>query len=468
MIKNYAKFDYFTISTLFGVNNLKNIGLDWTSTGISTDSREIDGGNLFIGLKGETFDGNEKAVDSINKGASAAIVDKDYYVNNTAAFDNLPVIIVESSLKALSLLANHHRRLFDYPVIAVCGSNGKTTTKEFTASVLSQKYRVLKTQSNYNNQVGVPLTLLQMSTEYDVAVIEAGTNEPGEIAVLSSMIEPTHGLLTNIGREHLEKLIDLDGVEFEETFLFGHLKKHNGFALVNFDDDRIKKYYNFLDKKISYGVNPESAIQAEINLNENLNPTLEIKYDDRIINAELKTTGYVTGLNALAGAAVGLLLGLTADEIKNGLESYNPDDSHGYGRMLVQRVNEIILINDCYNANPDSMKAGLDSLLNLSAKGKKYPVLGDMRELGEASEKEHLQILEYAGNNFKEVFVTGPEMKKAADKLKLPNIWHYSEKEVLANFLSESAKAGDAILIKGSRGMSMEKIIFLFFENIKK
>ena len=468
MIKNYAKFDYFTISMLFDVNNLKNIGPEWISYGISTDSRDIEAGNLFIGLKGNTFDGNEKAVESIHKGASAAVIDTDYYEKNISAFDNIPVIIVESSIKALGMLANHHRRQYNYPVIAIGGSNGKTTTKEFTASLLSKKYRVLKTQSNYNNQVGVPLTLLQMNDEYDVAVIETGTNEPGEIAVLSAMVEPTHGLLTNIGREHLEKLIDLDGVEFEETFLFGYLKKHNGFAFVNFDDDRLRKYYNFIDNKISYGVNPDSIIKVEINLNSNLNPSIKIKYDDRIIQADLKTTGYVTGLNALAAVAVGFHFCLNDEEIKDGLESYKPDDSHGYGRMLLQRINEIILINDCYNANPDSMKAGLDSLMTLSTKGKKFPVLGDMRELGEASDTEHLQILEYAAKNFNEVFVTGTEMKKAANKLKMENIWHFTEKEVLANFLSESAKQGDVIVIKGSRGMSMEKIIFLFFENIKK
>jgi UDP-N-acetylmuramoyl-tripeptide--D-alanyl-D-alanine ligase len=353
-------------------------------------------------------------------------------------------------------------------VIAIGGSNGKTTTKEIASHILSTQLRVLKTSQNFNNQIGVPLTLLQLSDEYDIAVIEIGTNEPGEIAKLSMIVEPTHGLITNIGKEHLEKLIDLDGVEMEETFLLGFLKKNGGKAFINYDDERLRDYYNMMDHKISYGTIEGSDVNASIEIGTDLHPKLRFIVDGKEHLIQMQTHGYVSGFNALASITIAMDFNLSLNKIKSAVKSYKTDISHGYARMGVIYEKEIMIINDCYNANPDSMVAALDSLKNLKSKRNKIAVLGDMRELGESSAIEHNRILALAGESADKVFITGPEMRTAFESSKSVNVIYNENKSHLVHNLSSVIGKGDSILVKGSRGMQMEKVINELLEFLKK
>ncbi|HRT67697.1 MAG TPA: Mur ligase family protein, partial [Bacteroidota bacterium] len=228
MLKNKVKFSGIELTAIFGESSLQNIDLKIETTGVSIDTREIEQGNIFIALVGDNIDAHSKLQEAFDKGAALAIVNKDWYEKNINYMQNLPLILVKDTLKAFQRLAQFHRYKFNSDIIAVAGSNGKTTTKEMIAAVLSKKYRILKTYKNYNNQIGVPQMLLQLNDDIDIAVIEIGTNYPGEIMILSEMIAPTAGIITNIGREHLEGFIDLDGVELEETTLLGYLKKTEG------------------------------------------------------------------------------------------------------------------------------------------------------------------------------------------------------------------------------------------------
>jgi UDP-N-acetylmuramoyl-tripeptide--D-alanyl-D-alanine ligase len=467
MFKNKAKFSYNELNVLFA-DELKFEKNDSDIfAGVSTDSRTIEANNIFIALRGENFDGNTKAREALEKGASVVIINKNYYESNISAFENSPVIAVDDTLKALGILAKYHRNRFDIPVIMIAGSNGKTTTKEMTSAILSKKYRLLKTEANFNNQIGVPLTLLQMNDSHELAVIEAGTNEPGEIAILSNIVAPSHGLITNIGREHLEQLIDLDGVEMEETFLYGFLKKYGGKAFINLDDRRLKKYRPHLEQNVTYGTDKEADLIADINFDENLCAVIELN-DKRIISqnkekftVRLQTTGYAPALNAIAAVAIGLEFEVPIDDITAALAEYQPDRSHGYSRMALQKVAGIKILNDCYNANPDSMRMALLTLKEMQTQGEKYAVLGDMRELGESSAAEHLSLLkevitEYKNSN---VFVYGSEMAAAAKQLKSDLIKTFGSHEELAATLKGKIKEGDIVLVKGSRGMEMERII---------
>ncbi|MCK5741899.1 MAG: UDP-N-acetylmuramoyl-tripeptide--D-alanyl-D-alanine ligase, partial [Chlorobi bacterium] len=242
MIENKAKFSADDLQKIFGASLLVNIGDDSVFTGVSTDSRQIKKREIFVALSGENFDGHDKVIEAFEKGAGVALVSASKADKLLAAKPDLPLILCKNSLRGLGMLARYHRLRHNYPVVAVCGSNGKTSTKNFTAHLLEQKLRVLKTYKNFNNQIGVPLMLLQMNDDYDVVVLEIGTNEPGEISLLSNTAMPTQGVITNIGREHLEKLIDLDGVEKEETALFDFLNANDAVCLINADDSRLAKH----------------------------------------------------------------------------------------------------------------------------------------------------------------------------------------------------------------------------------
>lgn len=459
MIDNKAEFNYPEISVLFGDENLHNITHTWNCVGVSTDTRSIQSGNLFVALKGETFDGNSKALEALNKDAAAVLIDKEYYSQNIDTFAGLPVISFNNTLTALGKLANLHRNRFDLPIVAVAGSNGKTTTKDMTASILMQNHRVLKTESNYNNQVGVPLTLLGLDRTCDFSVIEMGTNEPGEIAILSNILQPTHGVITNIGREHLEQLIDLDGVEMEETYLFGYLKKHDRKAFINYDDERLKKYASLIDKSVTYGTNPDSDILATIEFNDELYPKVDIKTNEKDFTFTLGTVGYASALNSITACAIALELGVSESDIVYGLQNFKQEYEKGYARMAVQTIGSFRILNDCYNANPDSMRIALKTLEMFQTEDEKYAVLGDMLELGDASEDEHLSLLTEAVKQFSNVWVYGPEMKKAAGKLQNTGLLCFADKFELANKLKQEIRNGASILIKGSRGMRLEDII---------
>ena len=455
MLHNQAKFNYLELKVLFGEANLINISDEIEISGITSDSRQLKPGNAFVALIGERFDGHDKTAEAVESGALAAVVNRSWYEANSDS--QLPLIVVEDTLSALGVLANHHRRRFSYPLVAIGGSNGKTTTKEILAHILEEDYSVLKTFQNFNNQIGVPLMLLQMTEEHQIAVLEIGTNQPGEIALLSEMVQPTHGLITNIGKEHLEKLIDLDGVEFEETFLFGYLHKYGGSAIINNDDERLKKYSMLLDDKLNYGEDGE--LSAEISLDEELRPIIKMKYKEESWEADMISHGLAIAYNGLAAAAAAVKLGVPLPKIADRLSSYKQDDSKDYARMTVEKINDISILNDCYNANPDSMKMSLRSFEMMNSKGRRIAVIGDMLEMGEAAYQEHVEVLKYANEFCDKILLFGETFQKAAEAVESEKIRHYESKERLFDELIELIMANDVILVKGSRGIRLEEII---------
>lgn len=455
MIENKAQFSGFELKLIFKSQNVINIQDDLIVTGVSIDTRQINEGNLFVPLKGEKLDGNTLIKDAFEKGAIASLIDREYYENHKSDFENLPIIITDDTLRGIGLLANLHRKRFDLPVVAIGGSNGKTTTKEILSHILSADNKVLKTYKNYNNQLGVPLMLFCLDESYQAAVLEIGTNEPGEIAYLAEVLEPTHGLITNIGKEHLEKLIDIVGVETEETYLFGQLRKFNKMSFINYDDKVLSKYANLLDTKYVFGQEEGMHLTYKVTLDEDLHPTLTIKtYDEKNFEVEMKgIVGNIQAYNAAAAIAIALVLGEEVDIIKKALTDYAPESGNGYGRMLVEKIGNKTIINDCYNANPNSVSVALDTL-NLYD-DYKIAVLGDMLELGENTIEEHKVILEKASAIADEVFLFGGIYKGLEPK---QNSTHFTDKsEIVKTILKNETSA--SILVKGSRGMRLEDVI---------
>jgi UDP-N-acetylmuramoyl-tripeptide--D-alanyl-D-alanine ligase len=271
-MRNKAEFTQIDLEAIFGKNKLHNINDDFVAKGVSTDTRELRKGNLFVAIKGEKYDSHQLVDEALMKGAVAAVVNENTVANYPSDF---PLISAEDTIDALGSIANFHRLKFDIKLICIGGSNGKTTTKDMTASILSKKYKTLKTYRNFNNRIGVPMMLLKLDKTYQAAVIEIATNQPGEIAELSDIAAPNYGLITNIGKEHLEQLMDLRGVELEETFLFGYLRG-KGIALVNADDEILLKYTKVLENFHTYGTREESQIRGEFSLNERQQPTLKM------------------------------------------------------------------------------------------------------------------------------------------------------------------------------------------------
>lgn len=461
MLKNKAKFTGIELTAIFGNDALKNIETDIETIGVSIDSREIEKDNLFIALVGENFDAHSKIQETLENGATLAIVNKDWYENNLAIAKDMPLIVVSDTLKAFHKLARFHRFRFDCNILAIAGSNGKTTTKEMISAILSKKFKILKTHKNFNNQIGVPQMLLQLNDDIEFAIIEIGTNYPGEILILSEMISPTAGIITNIGKEHLEGFIDIDGVELEETTLLGYLKKMEGLAFLNNDDERLRNYFWILDSKFTYASLDEfkSNLNAKIDFDTELHPIMNFYNDEINFTAKLQCQGLNFAYNAIAAASVGLHYKVPVDDIQDALEHYTSDSSAGYGRMLVEKVNDVLILNDTYNANPDSMSLALKTLQKCQFASKKIAILGDMLELGDASVPEHIEILKQATEIADSIFLFGNEFKQATAQFSNPKINHFDNKiDLFQNVISE-IKLQSAILIKGSRGMKMEEIV---------
>jgi UDP-N-acetylmuramyl pentapeptide synthase len=313
--------------------------------------------------------------------------------------------------------------------------------------------------------------MLQFSEEYEMAIIEIGTNEPGEIAILSKMLAPNYGLITNIGKEHLELLKDLDEVEIEETFLFGQLLKTGGNCFINYDDERLKKYAKIITNNITYGTNSEADFVVDIEFDDFLQPTLKYKIphlnQEKKYSAKINSVGLAIGLNAIAAATVGFGMGLSGAEISRGLESFEPTVD-GYARMVIEEINGIKILNDCYNANPSSMEMSLKSLSMLKNFDNKIAILGDMFELGDSANEEHINIINLALDLANEVIVIGRNMTKAANEInsknsttKLKVFDNFSE---IAKHISNFNHTKTVALVKASRGMEFEKLI----ESMKK
>lgn len=454
---NVATFNHADLLAIFG-DQASHLPAALQLTGISTDTRTLEVGNAFVALRGERFDGHDNVQEALEKGAALVVVEE-----SSGLTSNETTLVVTSTLNALGSFGWYHRRRFQIPVIAIAGAAGKTSTKDLTAHVLSQDMRVLKTQANYNNQVGTPLTLLQLTDEVDAAVIEIGTNEPGEIEVLSAMVQPTHGLITNIGKEHLEKLIDLDGVEREETALFDYLRDHGGLAFVNNDDPRLSKYATSFTRAITFGVENVADIHPSVTFDADVRPSLHIVHGAFTFRAQMKTHGLASAYNTACAMAIAWSMQMHPQFVQRGLATYQPPTAHGYGRMTVERVRDMVVLNDCYNANPESMMMALRTLQRYPA-SKRIAVLGDMRELGGASEDEHMHIVSASQENADVVIVMGDEFRRAAERMDAPHLIVTSTHRACVEHLIDVARENCVVLIKGSRGMTMERVIDLLLE----
>jgi UDP-N-acetylmuramoyl-tripeptide--D-alanyl-D-alanine ligase len=426
-------------------------------TGVSTDSRSIKPGNIFIALRGERFDGHQFVEAVVKSGAVAVIVDEKWAKDNHGVAERLgsATMIVPDTTRTLGRLAKIYRKKFSIPIVAIGGSNGKTTTKEMVSAVLRTTYEVLSTEGNLNNHIGVPQNLFRLTSKHDVAVIELGTNHFGELEYLCDMLEPTHALITNIGREHLEFFGDEEGVAKEETVLFKSVAA-KGFAFVNADDSRLLKAGRKVRKSMKFGTVRMADVQAQhVRLNEFGQPAFDLAVKKKSSPVQLTASGMHNVSNALAAAAVGLKFKVPQKKIISAVEKYSGANK----RMEVITRNNITILNDTYNANPDSVLAALKTLQSLKTGGKKIVVLADMLELGDKAEHEHAKIgLAVSDMEFEYLLTFGPLSRFTYEASKLAFAEHFETKEALIASLKSQIAPGDAVLIKGSRGMKMEEV----------
>ncbi len=426
--------------------------------GISINTRTLQPREIFWAIKGQTHDGHWYVSDAEKKGAVAAVVEKKRFEQLSPL--NIPVILVKDTLKSLQQFSAWHRKRFNIPVIAITGTNGKTTVKEMITWILQTKFNVHKTIGNLNNHIGTPLTLLRLNSDHEISIIELGTNHPGEIALLGSLVKPTAALITNIGRGHLEFFSGIDGVAKEKISLFKSLQK-NPTIFLNNDDKKLTAtrigFKNIWSYSLHNKKNPRIKGRL-IRLDKEGCGIWELNNTTRI---HLHVPGVQNVQNALAASTVGLFFGLMENEIKEALEGYSAYDK----RMQIIRNDQILIINDSYNANPDSFPAALDTLGHL-ASGKnhrKIIVIGDMLELGKKADHLHHELfLRFVDYEIAAIFTIGQYSNKAADLLREKgdqNVYSFTEHEALGIELKKYLKPGDTILLKGSRGMQMEKVL---------
>jgi UDP-N-acetylmuramoyl-tripeptide--D-alanyl-D-alanine ligase len=401
---------------------------------VCTDTRSIKKGSMFFALNGANFNGNEFINKALSIGCKYAICDDD-------SINGENIINVESSLKTLQQLANFHRSKFDIPFLAVTGSNGKTTTKELLAEVLLKKYDLLYTSGNLNNHIGVPLTLLKLRSRHDFALIEMGANKPGDIHELCEIVDPTHGLITNIGVAHIEGFGSKEGVLKTKTELYRYIIKRLGTLFVNNNEEYLIQYTNSYSSVIQFG---GSGLNFE---NEKSKYELELCINGNLVKTKL--FGKYNANNVLTAYAVGLNFGVIDKLIKEALEAYTPKNNRSQIKPS-KKGNQLIL--DAYNANPSSLNLAIDELLEKA--GKKVFIIGDMKELGSISEKEHKEIIIKLKASGCLTFLVGSEFFK----YNTSNIKVYSNVEDLIKDVELKFIRNSQILIKGSRGIQLEKI----------
>ncbi len=408
---------------------------------ISIDSRDIPGGGIFIALKGERFDAHNFVKAALDAGAALAVIDNpDYTIPGKT-------VRVENSLHFLQQLANYHRRQFRFPVLAITGTNGKTTTKELCYSVLRQKYKVAATQGNYNNHIGVPLTLLSFSPDLQYGIVEMGANHPGEIAALCEIAMPDYGIITNVGRAHLEGFGNLQGVIDTKTELYRFLKKNRQKAFVNHDNPILSTHPSLPDS-IFYGKEKDNFLSGEI-ITSNPYVSVKISKDEQTIPLQSQLIGSYNVENILAASCVGAYSGLSLEEIKSGIESYQPRNIRS--QLIESPHNRIIL--DAYNANPASMRAAIDNFIQMEGENK-ILFLGDMLELGKDSIPEHQKIVDYLVQHGLKAYLTGKEFGKTAHPYP-----HFENTGAFVSFLHGHPIRDALILVKASRGIHLEEVM---------
>lgn len=466
-----------TQEDILSIPHLEALGFEksrtFACTGVSTDSRSLQKGEVFVAIRGGTFDGHNFITKAVECGACAVIADQRWAEANPIMLSSLnaPRVIVENTVHALGRLALAYRRRFRLPVLAIAGSNGKTTTKDMITAVLRSKYKVLGTEGNLNNDIGVPQTLFRLERKHQIAVIEIGTNHFGEIAYLCSILEPTHALMTNVGREHLEFFGSLDGVARAEGEVFEWLRarrKSAAVAFINADDRHVAKQAGGIKRRLTFGFGKgASTVKGSIlAVNELACALVRVKpKGKRPFAIELSVAGEHNAQNALAAAAVGLFFRVPAKKIQTALASF----AAAAKRMQLLTLRGITILNDTYNANPDSMIAAFETLKASNSTGKKIAVLADMLELGEHAVEEHRRVGLAAEKHGVEYLLTYGTLAKhiheaATTKFKA----HYDQKNALSEYLAELVTEGDIVLVKGSRGMRMEDVVTFLTERFKE
>lgn len=418
---------------------------------VTTDSRNCPPGSIFFALKGESFNANEFAGKALESGCAYAVVDEKQF-----AVDER-FILVDDVLKALQNLANLHRKTLNTKIIGITGTNGKTTTKELIAAVLQEKFNLHFTKGNLNNHIGVPLTLLQLNASHELAVVEMGANHPGEIAFLCNICEPDFGIITNVGKAHLEGFGSFEGVMKTKAELYDFIVKSGKGIFINQDNN----YLNTMAEKA--GVNDALKIPYSLTKNKEesvtygrvfaSSPLLEVICHENIDEPLLIQTQLIGSYNAenvLAAVTIGQFFGLNNDQIKSGLEKYQPQNNRS--QLTITAKNKLVV--DAYNANPTSMKAAIQNFADMQVNGKVL-ILGDMLELGEQTENEHQQVIELLKQgNFEQVYLIG----KVFNALQHP-FASFENKDLLIEEIKNLPLKDKFILIKGSRGIQLEKVI---------
>jgi UDP-N-acetylmuramoyl-tripeptide--D-alanyl-D-alanine ligase len=411
---------------------------------VVTDSRTIKKGSLFFALKGENFNGNKFAAEAIEKGAAYAIIDEKKYQTGNKT------VLVENVLEALQKLAGKHKKELGIPVLGITGSNGKTTTKELIAAVLSEKFRISYTQGNLNNHIGVPLTLLGMDDSTEFGIVEMGANHPGEIAQLCKIADPDYGIITNIGRAHLEGFGSFEAIKKTKAELYDYLKKKNGIIFYNSDNSILSELTKSIRNKISFG-----SKNADLSGHPVFSPPFinaEVHFPNDNLYFKSKLTGDYNFENIMAAGCIGHYFGVDPQVIQKAIKNYTP----GNNRSQLIEKNNLKIIMDAYNANPTSMQASIDSFVS-SFSNPRYLILGDMLELGSQELNDHISILEKTKkHSFSEVLLVGNAFTRAAKNFPFKT---FITTKSLCHYLAENPINEGAVLIKGSRGIQLEKVL---------
>lgn len=411
---------------------------------VVTDTRKIVSNSIFFALKGETFNGNKFALSALEKGCKYAIVDEKEF-----AIDDR-FVLVDSVLECLQNLAREHRRCLNIPLLAITGTNGKTTTKELVHAVLKKKYNTVATVGNFNNHIGVPLTLLSMNKDTEFGIVEMGANHPGEIRDLCRIAEPNYGIITNVGKAHLEGFGSLEGVMKTKKELYDYLSENKGKVFLNAENQHLVQLLNN-QEVISYG-NCEEAFSKAKFLQAEPYLVMELRSIVGKLYIKTKLIGSYNFENALAAVTLGRFFGIDEILIKKALEEYEPSNN----RSQLKKTEKNVLFLDAYNANPTSMKAAIENFAGMSQPNKTL-ILGDMLELGTDSRKEHLELIQLLKNkNLKNVILVG-EVFTAVNTN--PNFKTFKNTSDLIVELSQVQLSNQYILIKGSRGIRLEQII---------
>jgi UDP-N-acetylmuramoyl-tripeptide--D-alanyl-D-alanine ligase len=407
---------------------------------ICTDSRACTPDSLFFALKGDNFNANAFALSALEKGCRYAVIDEAEYKLDER------FILVENVLETLQNLATFHRRQLATPILAITGSNGKTTTKELISAVLSEKYNILYTQGNYNNHIGVPLTLLQLKSEHEIAVVEMGANHQGEIRLLCEIARPNFGLITNVGKAHLEGFGGIEGVKKGKGEMYQYIARSGKLVFINKNNSSLVEMAQKagLENKMLGYIHGEQISDAS--------PFLEVKCGGSCGGFTVKTNlvGAYNVENVLAAATIGKYFSLSNEQIKNGLENYEPKNNRS---QFTETANNKLIV-DAYNANPSSMSVAIKNFAQIEAENKLL-ILGDMFELGEESEKEHQAMVDLlVENKFDRVFLVGKEFAQTKNRFQT-----FENTSELLQYIEKEPVKNNCILIKASRGIKLENVI---------